>query len=441
MTLGVMSSRIHIRLLRFICVGLLCLGVQYAVVDLLRSHADMRAFYTDVVAFLISAQLNFVLSSQFSWRDAQRVHGSALVHRWTKFLSAVILAALVNAGVYATVLPMVNKWKTDTIIALVCAGMVSMCITFMLNHYYVFRVRARAHGTHRKGATRQRQQVRRLHVVTRPSDGIAFFMPIYNEVENIARVVEGLVAYLQQTCSRFQIILVNDGSKDGTEGLCDKLAEFYPNVRAIHQPNKGYGGALRTGFAAALETHLPWIGFIDSDDQFGLQTSFGRLVAEIIENDKRGDGDSIDVAVGDRVDRADGLKRLITGRGWHYISRILLPHDAHDVDCGCKLFRRESIVHIVPQLVGGYATTSVELMHRLRRDDAVVVNVPVKHYPREFGHQTGVDLNVILGSFRDLLVIVRAMRHETQEVPIPVVHIPAPAQAQQLETAQKELDA
>ena len=119
----------------------------------------------------------------------------------------------------------------------------------------------------------------------------------------------------------------------------------------------------------------------------------------------------------------------LTGRLWHHVSRQVLPHDAKDVDCGCKLFRREAIAPIVHGLQGQYATTSAELMARLYRNRARVVNVPVKHYPRVHGHQSGLDFRVVSQSFVSLWRVARAMKMAEPQrkrvvVPVPQRSVP-----------------
>lgn len=259
-----------------------------------------------------------------------------------------------------------------------------------------------------------------------PTDGMAFFMPVHNEVHNVVPVVEGLMRYFGHSYQSHTIILVDDGSTDGTHDKYHELEQrFGPCVQVIqHVHNRGYGAALRTGLDAALRTGLPWIGFFDSDDQFRPLTSLHRLVAEVLEHDQRQYEGRIDAAVGHRVERADGFKRQLTGRLWHHVSRQVLPHDAEDVDCGCKLFRREAIAEVVPSLQGQYATTSAELMARLYRNRARVVNVPVKHYPRVHGHQSGLDFRVVTQSFVSLWQVARALNRSEPRSQHTVVPVP-----------------
>ena len=124
-----------------------------------------------------------------------------------------------------------------------------------------------------------------------------------------------------------------------------------------HSKNKGYGAALRTGFRAALDTGHGLIGFCDADDQFEI-ASFGTLLAALTERDA-------DLAAGYRIARADSLKRRLMGRGWHWLSSLVLgARTARDVDCGFKLFTRAVLADVEPRISGGYAAVSPEVLSR-----------------------------------------------------------------------------
>jgi putative flippase GtrA len=124
----------RIRLVRFAIVGLLCLGLQYLIVELLHIELGYNAFLSDAIGFAVSAQLNFLLSNQFSWGDAPRVRRRALWCRWRNFLGVAGLATIINASVFA-----VAHVAMGTLAAIVCASVVSTTWTFLLNHYFVFK--------------------------------------------------------------------------------------------------------------------------------------------------------------------------------------------------------------------------------------------------------------------------------------------------------------
>lgn len=128
------SRLVAIRLVRFAIVGVLCLGLQYLIVETLHAEAGTNAFLSDAIGFALSAQLNFLLSNQFSWGDAERVRGHALLRRWLNFLSVAGIATILNATVYAVARPYVGS-----LAAIVGAAVVSTSWTFLLNHYFVFQ--------------------------------------------------------------------------------------------------------------------------------------------------------------------------------------------------------------------------------------------------------------------------------------------------------------
>jgi putative flippase GtrA len=130
----IVSRLTAIRLVRFAIVGVLCLVLQYLIVELLHTEAGLGAFLSDAIGFALSAQLNFLLSNQFSWGDASRVRGGALFRRWLNFLSVASLATIINATVYA-----VARNHVGSLAAIVCASVVSTTWTFFLNHYFVFQ--------------------------------------------------------------------------------------------------------------------------------------------------------------------------------------------------------------------------------------------------------------------------------------------------------------
>lgn len=229
--------------------------------------------------------------------------------------------------------------------------------------------------------------------------GTAMFLPALNEADNLPVVVTDAVTYLQSRNEPFVVVIVDDGSTDDTASVAQALEQTYPGrVRLVcHGVNMGYGAALRTGFKTCLETGMEWIGFCDADGQFKPQ-DIGKLITCAAESDS-------DIAIGYRIERADGLKRRVMGRAWHVLSRAILGYEAVDVDCGFKVFKRHALSLLDRQLVGDYATISPEILARAYRARLKVVEVGVNHYPRQAGTQTGASLNVIWASVLGLIFI------------------------------------
>lgn len=239
-------------------------------------------------------------------------------------------------------------------------------------------------------------------LVRGPVRSISMVLPAYNEEANIALAVERADAALAATGLDCELIVVNDGSRDRTGEILRELAARYPRLRIVeHFPNRGYGGALRAGFAAATRE---WIFQSDSDNQFDYM-ELQRLI-ELAPGH--------DFVVGYRRPRRDPLLRRINGWGWNLLIRLLFGYVARDIDCAFRLFRREALAHV--PLTSNGAMISTELLAGAKARGYRIIEVRVTHLPRQGGHPTGANLRVILRAFRDLvryrLELARQLRAE-----------------------------
>ena len=218
---------------------------------------------------------------------------------------------------------------------------------------------------------------------------LSYFFPAHNEAANLPGLVEEALATLPGLAETFEIIVVDDGSRDGTPAIADDLAAAHPEVRAVHHPtNLGYGAALRSGFAAARYDHL---AFTDGDRQFRV-ADLGRLI------DRLGAGDA-DAVVGYRIRRADPLVRTVYAKLYRLANRIFFGLRVRDVDCACKLFTRASLEGV--NVESGGAFFSAELLIKLRARGRRLVEVGVPHYPRTAGSPTGAKPQVVFRAVRD----------------------------------------
>jgi glycosyltransferase involved in cell wall biosynthesis len=225
---------------------------------------------------------------------------------------------------------------------------------------------------------------------------LSVFFPAFNEEANVRSTTEAILRVLPSVADRYEVLIVDDGSTDKTGELADQLAVDNPLVRVIHHPtNRGYGGAIRTGLYNA---RYDLITFVDGDGQFDF--------AEIPQflNASR----HYDLVIGYRVRRSDSLIRAINARAWGMLIRLLFRLNVRDIDCAFKLIHR-TILQSLPRLRSDGAMISAELLIRSRNAGLSIEEVPVHHYPRRAGEQSGADLRVIFKAFRDLFSLWRAL--------------------------------
>ena len=224
---------------------------------------------------------------------------------------------------------------------------------------------------------------------------LSYFFPAHNEESNLEPLVEEALVDLPRLADRFEIVIVDDGSSDRTPEIADRLAADHPGlVRAVHhQVNQGYGAALRSGIRAA---RFAFVAFTDGDRQFRV-ADLGRLTARMAGEDRP------DVVIGFRIRRADPIIRTLYARGYRLANRIFFGLRATDVDCACKLFRREALEGI--RVESGGAFLSAELVIKLRARGRTVVEVGVPHHPRTAGSPTGAKPAVIIRAVRDFWLL------------------------------------
>jgi len=219
---------------------------------------------------------------------------------------------------------------------------------------------------------------------------ISVTMPAYNEEANIGEMIEDSIAVVSKITDDYEVIAVDDGSKDDTASVIQSKSEQYPHARLVqHEVNLGYGAAVYDGFDAATKD---LIFFTDGDRQFVLE-EINKLLP-MIEN--------ADMVVGYRAPRKDPWHRVLYGKGWSMLITILFGYTARDIDCAFKLFKREIITNIGDQIESRGATFSAEWLVRTKRAGYKIVEVPVTHLPRVAGSQTGARLDVVTRAFKEL---------------------------------------
>jgi glycosyltransferase involved in cell wall biosynthesis len=204
----------------------------------------------------------------------------------------------------------------------------------------------------------------------RPSISAVF--PAYNDGGTIPSMVLRTLLTLRQISDDFEIIVTNDGSADYTGAVLDELARELPELRVIHHPqNKGYGHALRSGFAAATKD---FVFYTDGDAQYD-PGEMTLLVAEIQPD--------VDIVNGYKISRNDPWHRVIIGRIYHHLMRLLFGYPIRDVDCDFRLIRRHCFEAV--ELESPDGTLPLEMVKKWSDKGFKFVEVPVHHFHRVYG--------------------------------------------------------
>ncbi|MCS6862399.1 MAG: glycosyltransferase family 2 protein [Abditibacteriales bacterium] len=227
---------------------------------------------------------------------------------------------------------------------------------------------------------------------------LSLFLPCFNEEPNVERTVRASVAALREVTDDFEVIVVNDGSRDHTGEIAERLAAENSHVRVCHhEQNRGYGAALRTGFLAAQKE---LVCFMDADGQFDPREIRGLLSL----------ADQADIVTGFRLNRRDPFIRSVNAFLFNRLVRLLFGLKVMDLNCAFKLYHRRVVDAIAPQLESTGAFINAEMLIRARKAGFSIVEVGVHHYPRVAGTQTGANPRVILRAFRELGVLFWKLR-------------------------------
>lgn len=222
---------------------------------------------------------------------------------------------------------------------------------------------------------------------------LSVFYPCYNEEKNIKKTVDKTVPVLNKIAKKWEIILINDGSKDNTASVLESIKkEYSPNIKVItHSPNRGYGAALKSGLYNAK---YQWIAFTDSDGQF----DFSEIVNLVDKQQKT----QADIVIGYYLSRKVSKATIITSKIWELIVFILFGLRVTDIDCGFKLINKK-VIDTIPKLEAERgAFISSEFLIKAKKSGFKIVEIGVHHYPRVEGQATGRNIKVILKSFSDL---------------------------------------
>jgi glycosyltransferase involved in cell wall biosynthesis len=220
---------------------------------------------------------------------------------------------------------------------------------------------------------------------------VSIFFPAYNDWGTIASLVVLAAAVARELTDDWEIIVVNDASPDHTPLILDELTRYVPRLRVVaHERNRGYGGALRSGFAAATKEY---VFYTDGDAQYDV-----RELRALWEN--RADADLVN---GYKIARSDPLHRIIIGRIYHHIVRLAFRLHVADVDCDFRLLRRSVFDRI--ELTRDSGVICVELMTKIEKNGFRIAEVPVHHYLRLHGRSQFFNFRRVFQVVRELGVL------------------------------------
>lgn len=241
-------------------------------------------------------------------------------------------------------------------------------------------------------------------IASPPTPSLSVFFPAYNDAGTIASLVISAVKTAATLTPDFEVLVINDGSTDDTAAILDELARVYPqHVRIIHHPvNRGYGGALRSGFAHARKD---LVFYTDGDAQYDPAELAAFVAAASVD---------VDVVQGFKLGRSDNLARKVVGRVYHRFVKLAFGLRIRDTDCDFRLIRRSVLERVHLEHTSG--VICVELVRKLQDAGARFVEVGVHHYPRLHGRSQFFKVSAVLRTLRDLaglwwsLVVLRRGR-------------------------------
>ena len=222
---------------------------------------------------------------------------------------------------------------------------------------------------------------------------LSVFFPAYNEEKNLEKTFNTALPTIKEIADKWEVIIVNDGSKDKTAEVAAKIASKYPkNVTVVtHNPNRGYGAAFKSGM---YTSKYDWIAFTDSDGQFDFKD-----IKTLISTQKK---TNADLVIGYYLGRKVPFYRIWGSKVWQLAVFILFGLKVRDIDCGFKLIRKK-VIDTIPKLEAERGPfISSEFLIKAKRSRFKIVEVGVHHFERLHGEATGAKLEVILAGLRDL---------------------------------------
>jgi putative flippase GtrA len=413
--LGISPNPVFWQAIRFVIVGISNVTVDVLILNLLlmrfpTTNTGILLSYNSV-AYALGAINSYVLNKHWTFHSKRGMTGSELL-RFAAVNAAGILCSNCIIWIAAGILKPVVTNDVFWVNASKAAAIVGTAmLSYLGMRLWVFASASRTKESEKRRGrapqvttdAQEKPSSRHLGGISnrgeaalpetkesafRTRRSLSVVLPAYNEETVIAEAVYGIASILTPWVQDFEVIVVNDGSRDSTQAIVEHIMATDSRVRIINHPvNLGYGAALVSGFEAATKD---LVFFTDSDGQFDAHDlePFFPLI------------EKYDVVLGYRIKRRDRWMRKLNAWGWNLLVSLLLGVRVRDVDCAFKLYRAD-FFH-THRLETRGAMINAEILYKLKRCGYTYTQVGVRHLPRRSGQATGARLSVIVRALREL---------------------------------------
>ncbi len=404
------------QVLRYAVVGTYNTFIDIATLNILLwrfpTHNTNLLLIYNTLAYTIGAINSFVLNKYWTFRFRRSVSSREIL----RFIIVMLGGFLCNESIIWAVGTILHPLIANTFLwanlSKASAAIATAGLSYIAMRRWVFADAARQttaahkaafapHGTIEAATAMDRGWPKKSHDGFLTPYSLSVVLPAHNEEAIIAKTLYSVIRALTAWVQDFEIIVVNDGSKDRTGQIVEELASFYPRVRLVTHPvNQGYGAALANGFKAVTKD-LAF--FMDSDGQFdiGDLERFFPLI------------ERYDAVLGYRIDRQDTWLRKLNAWGWKMLVRAVFGVRVRDIDCAFKLYRAEFFRHYDLETRGAMINT--EILYKFIQAGYTYTEVGTRHLPRRAGRATGAKPSVIVRAFRELAAYAWKWRRDKQQ--------------------------
>jgi glycosyltransferase involved in cell wall biosynthesis len=237
-----------------------------------------------------------------------------------------------------------------------------------------------------------------------PHRSVTLFYPMYNELKSVEPTTRKALQVMQTVSDDFEIIIVDDGSSDGSEKIADELVQTDPRIRVIHhQGNKGYGQALRTGWANASKDIVV---YTDCDEPLDLW-----LIGEALDH-----LEGHDMLIGYRLNRWEGWRRFVYSKIYNGLVRVLFGVRVWDVNFSFKIIRRELLQKL--RLGAGSVFIDGELLAEAMRYHPKIYQMPVQYLPRKHGESHFDSIRAATYTFEEIWAYWQRRRAQARDTKV-----------------------